>query len=121
MDIRPEAETIASKLPNAHRVFIVGSITEITQFLSEQALQPWAPFPVTALTNVIAAAADRTVDDDAVAQTCIRYLEDTDPGTMAPALANPPFRRGPGPQQNRASTRRRPTSTVTTYVPVRNI
>ena len=85
MDIRPEAETIASKLSNAHGVFIVGPITEITQFLSEPALQPWAPFPVTALTNVIAAAADRTVDDDAVAQTCIRYLEDTDPGTMAPA------------------------------------
>ena len=88
MDIRPEAETIASNLPNAHRIFISGPsgpVTEITRFLSEPHLQPWAPFPVTALTNVIAAAADQPADDDAVARTCIRYLEDTEPGTMVSA------------------------------------
>lgn len=93
MDIRPEAETIAAKLPSPHRVFATekgGQVTEICRALSEADLHPWASYPATALTNAVAAVS--RVPSSAkseVSHAFLRYLEDVTPGTFAAAWERP--------------------------------
>lgn len=93
MEIRPEAETIVSMLPGSNRVFVVGptgQVAEIAQALSEAGLEAWADYPATALTNAVAAAIEQpSPPGSGIMQSCLRYLEDIQPGSMAIAWKKP--------------------------------
>ena len=93
MEIRHEAHTIMSMLPDGKRAFIIGSperVTEFIQALRDNDIEVWDPYPINALATGLMNASNPLNDQPAeTSDSFLQYLADIQPSPLAQGWHQP--------------------------------
>ena len=93
MEIRHEAHTIMSMLPDRQRAFIIGSperVSECIQALSDADIEGWHAYPINALaTGLMGAPNPPDVGPAQISESFLNYLADIPPGPLAQGWRQP--------------------------------
>ena len=93
MEIRHEAHTIMSMLPDGKHAFITGSterVAELVQALSNADIEVWHPYPINALaTGLTTASNSEDVLPAQISESFLNYLSDTPPGPLSQGWRQP--------------------------------
>jgi hypothetical protein len=93
MEIRHEAHTIMSMLPDRQRAFTIGPlerVTELIQALSDANIEVWRSYPINALATGLMSASNPPDGQPAhISASFLNYLADTQPGPLAQGWRHP--------------------------------